>query len=91
MLTMLSRNRVEDYSKWKRVFDSQASAAREAGLHLTDLWRDVQDPNNVFFLFHVGDLEKARAFIADPKAAEVGKAAGVLDGEIHFLEREETD
>ena len=90
MLTMLSRNRVEDYSKWKRVFDSQAQAGREAGLHLTDLWRDVEDPNNVFFLLSVSDLEKARAFLADPEAAEVGKAAGVLDGEVHFLESEET-
>ncbi len=30
-----------------------------------------------------------RAFLADPQSAEVGKAAGVLDGEVHFLEREE--
>jgi hypothetical protein len=87
MLTMLVRNRVEDYSTWKRVFDSQESAAREAGLRLTDLWRDIQDPNNVFFIFQVADLDKARAYIADPKSAEVGRKAGVLDGEVQFLER----
>ena len=90
MLTMLNRNRVEDYSKWKQVFDSQDSAAREAGLHLTDLWRDIEDPNNVFFIFRVSDLKKARAFISAPEATEVGRKAGVLDGEIHFLEREAT-
>jgi len=89
MLTMLVRNRVRDYSRWKSVFDSQGLAAREAGLALTDLWRDIEDANNVFFLFRVSDLEKARAFISDPKSAEVGKAAGVIDGEIYFLEREE--
>jgi hypothetical protein len=87
MLAMLVRNRVEDYSRWKSVFDSQDPAAREAGLHLTDLWRDVEDPNNVFFLFRISDLDKARVFVADPKSAEVGKAAGVVDGEIHILER----
>lgn len=89
MLNMLVRNRVEDYSRWKGIFDSQDSAAREAGLYLTDLWRDVEDPNNVFFVFRVTDLEKSRAFTADPKSAEVGSAAGVIDGEIHYLEREE--
>jgi hypothetical protein len=87
MYQMLCRNRVEDYSKWKKIFDSHASAHRAAGLELKDLWRDVTDPNNVFFLFTVGGIERARAFIADPAAAEAGRAAGVLDGEVHFLER----
>jgi len=89
MLVMLVRNRVEDYSRWKSVFDAQDPEAREAGLYLTDLWRDIEDPNNVFFVLRVSDLDKARAFLADPKSAEVGKIAGVIDGEIHFLERDE--
>jgi hypothetical protein len=89
MLVMLVRNRVEDYSRWKSVFDSQDPAAREAGQYLTDLWRDIEDPNNVFFVLRISDLDKARDFVADPKSAEVGKAAGVIDGEIHFLERNE--
>ncbi|HJN49194.1 MAG: hypothetical protein QGI68_20335 [Pseudomonadales bacterium] len=89
MLTMLVRNRVEDYSRWKSVFDSEDPRAKEAGLHLTDLWRDTEDPHNVFFLLRVSDQAKARAFLADPKSAEVGKAAGVIDGEIHWLERDE--
>jgi hypothetical protein len=88
MLTMLVRNRVEDYSTWKRIFDSQESAAQEAGLTLTDLWRDIEEPSNVFFLFRVADLDKARAFLADPQSAEVGRRAGVVDGEVYFLERE---
>ncbi len=87
MYTMLCRNRVEDYEKWRRVFDSHTEAHREAGLHLTDLWTDIEDANNVFFLFSVASLEKARAFIADPASAEAGKDAGVLDGEFHFLQR----
>ena len=90
MFAMLVRNQVEDYSRWKSVFDSQDSAAREAGLILTDLWQDVEDQNNVFFVFRVSDLKKARAFVSDPKSAEVGKAAGVIEGEIHILNRDES-
>ena len=89
MLEMLVRNRVEDYSRWRKVFDEQDAAGREAGLVLTDLWRDIENPNNIFFTFRIGDLEKARAFVADPEQAEVGKRAGVIDGEIHYVERED--
>jgi len=86
MIVMLCRNRVSDFSKWKGVFDSHAQAHRNAGLHLKSLWRGVEEPNIVFFLFEVTDLEKARAFISNPAAAEAGKTSGVLDGEYHFLE-----
>jgi hypothetical protein len=50
------------------------------------MWRCVEESNNVFFMFEVADIEKARAFINDPTAAEAGKAAGVVDGECHFAE-----
>ena len=85
MVVMLCRNRVADFEKWKSVFDSNAPAARDSGLRLTNLWRDLEEPNNVFFLFEVKDIDKARAFITDPAAAEAGKTSGVLDGECHFL------
>jgi hypothetical protein len=85
MIYMLCRNRVADYQTWRREFDSQKEASVEAGLALVKLWQSLDDPNNVFFLFKVDSLEKARAFISAPGNAEIGKAAGVLDGEIHFV------
>ena len=86
MMVMLCRNRVANFEKWKSVFDSNTPALRDAGLRLMNLWRDVEEPNNVFLLFEVKDTDKARAFITDPAAAEAGKRSGVLDGECHFLE-----
>ncbi len=86
MIVMLCRNRVSDFSKWKGVFDSHAPSHRDAGLHLKSLWRGVEEPNNVFFMFEVTDPEKARAFINNPAASEAAKTSGVLDGEYHFLE-----
>lgn len=88
MMHLLCRNRVTDFPRWKAVFDSHAAAQRNAGLHLLDLWRDVEDPDNVFFLFAVADERKARSFLNDPAAEEAGRASGVLDGEYHFLEHE---
>ena len=51
-----------------------------------NLWRGLEVPNNVFFLFEVTSLDKAGAFISNPAAAEAAKTSGVLDGEYHFLE-----
>ena len=45
MVVRLCRNRVAEFEKWKSVFDSNAPAARDAGLRLMNLWRDVEEPN----------------------------------------------
>ena len=86
MIYMLCRNRVADFSRWKAVFASHEAAHREAGLRLLSLWRSVGDPNNVFYLFEVTSMEKAREFISNPEAAKAGATSGVLDGEYHFVE-----
>ena len=86
MKTLLCRTRVSEFSKWKAVFDSHAEAHRDAGLHLEHIWRSLEEPNNIFFLFEVTDVEAANAFLHSPESAEAGDASGVLDGEYHFLE-----
>jgi len=86
MLVLLCRNRVADFARWKAVFDSHAQAHRDAGLHLRGLWREERETDNVFFLFEVTDVAKARAFIGAPAAAAAAQTSGVLDGEYHFLE-----
>ena len=86
MTYMLCRNRLVDFARWKSVFDSHAEAHRAAGLNLLHLWRSVEDPGNVFFLSGVRSVEKARAFISAPEAAEAGRVSGIIDGEMHFLE-----
>jgi hypothetical protein len=55
------------------------------------MWRSVEDPNNVFFLLEVADVDKARDFVTSPDSAKAGEEAGVLDGELHFVEVFEND
>ncbi len=89
MIYMLCRNKVADFEKWNRGFASHAEAHRAAALKLIHLWRSLDDPGNVFFVFEVGSIEKARAFIDAPEAAEAGNEFGVLEGEYHFVESSE--
>jgi hypothetical protein len=83
---MLCRNRVADFARWKTIFASHQTDHRKAGLKLINLWRSLEQPSNVFFIFQIDSVEKARQFIHAPDAAKTGEAAGVLDGEYHFLQ-----
>ena len=85
---MLCRNRVTDFDAWKRVFDSYRQAQRSFGLELVNLWREMEDSRNVFFLFELRSVEEARAFLNAPENREGGKKAGVLEAEHHFLATE---
>ncbi len=85
MRYLLCRNRVADYRRWRRVFDPHASSHRAAGLHLKAFWRAMGGANDVFFLFEVRNMKKARAFISAPGAARAAASSGVLEGEYHFL------
>ena len=86
MRYMLCRNRVRDYHTWREVFDSHAAIQREAGMRVVHIWRAVDEPNNVFFLFEIDDIEAVQAFMSEPAAAQGRTDAGVVDGEYHFLE-----
>jgi hypothetical protein len=82
---LLCRNRVAGFRRWKRIFDSHAGAHRAAGLLLKGLWRESGKPNEVFFLFEVSNVRKARAFICAPAAAKAAAASGVVEGEFHII------
>ncbi|HXG35130.1 MAG TPA: hypothetical protein VNJ11_17325 [Bryobacteraceae bacterium] len=86
MILMLVRHKVADFNAWKRVFDSHAEAQRAAGLRVERVLRNFDDANEVFLLFEVTDVEKARAFITSPLLPQVMRMAGVVDSpDITFL------
>lgn len=86
MTYMLVRNRVDDFDRWKRIFDAQTGRAVQAGLKLLHLWTSIDDRNNAFFLLEVADIDRAKAFLAAPESAEAGRTSGVIDGEYYFLQ-----
>jgi hypothetical protein len=83
---LLCRNRVADFPRWKAVFASHEAAHRQAGLRLANIWHSIEEPCNIFFLFEVASIEKAREFISNPEAAKAAQTSGVIDGEYHFIE-----
>lgn len=85
-IRLVCRNKVADFEEWKSMFDSHAQAHREAGLELVDLWRGVDERDQMLFVFMVSDTARAKEFISAPEAKESGKQSGVLDGDYWFVE-----
>ena len=86
-MVLLVRNRVKDADRWKRVFDAQAGAGAAAGLTVLLVWRSVDSPDQVFFLLHVKDRERAEAHMTSPESAAVGVEAGAPIGRAGRLRR----
>lgn len=86
MLRMLVRNRVQDYAQWRRVFDENLDTLAPSGLTVEWIRRDLDNPQEVWFCLIFEDRTQAEAFVNDPANAEVGERAGVLGGEIIYLD-----
>ena len=84
-MQLLVRNRVTDFSLWREYLEADRLAATEYGLELVNLWQSIDDPNEVFFLLEVADVDRANAFMARPESREIGEKSGVIDGEFYFL------
>ena len=86
MTYLLVRNTVKDFATFKAVFDADLARGAEYGLKPAGMWRRVEDRNDVWFMLEVESVDRAMAFMNSPESAESGEAAGVIDGEYHFVE-----
>ena len=78
---------VEDYEKWKKVFDEDASRRKSLGSKGGRLYRSADNPNEMTIVWDWESLEKARQFATSPDLREVMEKAGVVGmPQIIFLE-----
>ena len=75
---LIVRVTVEDFGRWKIVYDSNLPARQSAGLKELNLWRNADIPNDVVLLFEVLDMTKAKAYTLSPELKEKLKAGGVI-------------
>ena len=84
---LLVRHKVQEYARWKPVFDDHAPARKAAGSKGGRLFRSAHDANEVVILLEVEDLEKAIAFAQSDDLREAMQRAGVADRpDVYFLE-----
>ncbi|MGN6358334.1 MAG: antibiotic biosynthesis monooxygenase [Novosphingobium sp.] len=76
---------VEDYDKWKAVFDDAAVVRREAGEIAYQLLAYDTDASQVVHFSQWTSLHAARAFFESPQLVEIRRIAGVRAPEFHYL------
>ena len=71
------RHAVEDFEKWKLVFDEHRSVRESHGAKGHRLLAEAGDPRTVLVLNEFPDLVSAEAFASDPSLPEAMARAGV--------------
>ncbi len=54
---------VENYNKWKKIFDEDEPIREEAGLELRAISTNAEDPSVVNIMFATNDVDKAKSLI----------------------------
>jgi heme-degrading monooxygenase HmoA len=84
---ILVQHSVEDYEKWKPVFDEDATNRQATGSRGGLVFRNVDDPNQIIVLLEWDNLENARAFASSDELREAMERAGVTGPPtVYFLE-----
>ena len=84
---ILVRHKVEDYAKWKPIFDEHGAARKAIGSKGGYLLRNIDDPNEVVMFIEVDDLEKARQFVQSEDLRQAMERSGVADQpDVYFLD-----
>ncbi len=87
MTHLLVRSKVEDYAKWKPVFDGMGAIRKAYGSKGGHVFRSADNPNEVVVLLEWDSVEKARQFAQSDDLRKAMQEAGVSDQpNIYFLE-----
>ena len=76
--TVIIRHRVADFDTWRAGYDQHAAARAAHGLSGESIHRDLDDASMVTVLATASDVDKVRAFFADPGLREAMGKAGVV-------------
>ncbi len=87
MAQLLVRHKVEDFKKWKPVFDEDEVRRKAAGSKGCRLFHSENDPNEVIVLCQWKDLRSAHQFAESEDLPQKMQRAGVIGKpEVYFLD-----
>lgn len=87
MKYVLIIHEVEDYQKWKQVFDNAALIRKEAGEISYQLLKFEYDANQIVHFSVWVSLENAKMFFESDKLVQIRKDAGVKAPQFIYLEK----
>jgi len=88
MPKLFIHHRVEDYAKWKPIFDEHRAVRKTAGCGGGRLYRSANDPNDLYISFDWDNLENARKFTESDDLQQAMQRAGVVgQPDLAFVEK----
>ena len=84
---LLVHHKVEDYGKWKPVFDEHSSFRSQSGSKGGKIFRSADNPNDLFILFEWDSVENIQKFAQSDSLKEAMQKAGVVGmPDVYFME-----
>ena len=77
-MIVIVQHKVRDYDTWKSVFDEHQAIRTRHGATGHELYRGLEDPNEVTIVNQFPSKEQAEAFAADPSLKEAMERGGVV-------------
>jgi hypothetical protein len=69
---------VKDYATWRPFFNADSTARKASGLEDLAVGRGLEKNNNIMIVLKASDIQKAKAFGADPRLKAAMDKAGVI-------------
>lgn len=87
MAHILVHHKIEEFNKWKSAFDDHSSFRAANGSSGGKVFRNADDPNDLFILLEINSIENGKKFAQSDGLKEAMKDAGVVSmPEIYFVE-----
>jgi quinol monooxygenase YgiN len=87
MVTNYVRHQVADFKKWRLAFDQHAATRKEFGCKKSEVFTNVDSPNDVLVVLKWESKEHAAKFDASSNLKETMERAGVISKpELSFAE-----
>ena len=86
MGSIVRRSRVEDYARWKTVYQAGEAARQAAGWRDQEVFRNPDDLNEIVILTEVDDVERARAYAESEEVRRRQRASGLLETTYYYPE-----
>ena len=77
---------VNDYEAWRPYYDDDEPRRSAAGIRTIEVFRDSENPNNIFMYWEIEDPAKLEHLLHDPELKELMEKAGVTsEPKLHIL------
>jgi len=78
MVKVIVTHRVKDYAKWRPYFDADAKRRQEAGFNNINVYRPVDDPNNLHIIGEANNVTDVENMFKNQDLEKVMEQAGVI-------------